>query len=520
MLDYDIENPFEKRAPLHALLLLGQAYRISNQIYLAQKVFLSILDTMPASDLPTRNIVARELKVCQNANYFLDHPVKATVQNLGQSINNRGSSFNPVVASTSGEMFYMQAFKFYDGIMQAMPSDSLWKNAKNITMKIGSDGDYYITGATADGKQLFFRLFNVMTENDLYESHLQGEKWTTPSLMPDVFNSGYVETHLSVSSDGRQAYFTSNRLGGYGGLDIYTSTKAENGEWSVPRNLGPLVNSPMNEETPFVSANGNVLYFSSEGHNSMGGYDVFRASWADTGWSKPLNLGYPLNTTDDNLFYAPVGTGDKSLLISKFDSEGFGEKDLFLVKDYEILTNQDIEYILPETLLLSLQTKLPPAENDSVDRANTSFQGQGHTANNKPGSNNNAPAIADTIILANVYFSDNKYYLNYEDINYLKYLAGKLNQHMLYNIKLIGYAHEPATTEYHKNLAKNRASMVRNYLMLQGIPKQAFSITQENQTAQDKKMETNPYTRRTEVYLENIPANIKTIRTDKFLLPY
>ena len=120
-------------------------------------------------------------------------------------------------------------------------------------------------------------------------------------------NSPYHETHASISADGKTLYFTSNRPGGQGGMDIYKSEIDEQGEWGKAVNLGSVVNTPYNEETPIINQDDNILYFSSQGHLNMGGYDVFHSlKMGNDKWREPVNMGSPVSTTDDDLFYYPL----------------------------------------------------------------------------------------------------------------------------------------------------------------------------------------------------------------------
>jgi len=157
-------------------------------------------------------------------------------------------------------------------------------------------------------------------------------------LLGENINSNQAETHASVSSDGNTLYFTSNKKGGLGGLDIYSSKKMKNGQWGPGENLGPKINTIYNEETPFLAADEQTLYFSSEGHYNMGGFDIFYSKLKENGkWDNPTNIGYPVNTTSDNIFFNPVGAGYIGY-ISKISRDGLGNKDLYRIK---IISDED-----------------------------------------------------------------------------------------------------------------------------------------------------------------------------------
>lgn len=146
-----------------------------------------------------------------------------------------------------------------------------------------------------------------MTRGDIYLSEYRNGKWSQLKKLETPISTQFNESHACLSPSG-ELYFTSDRKGGFGGLDIYRAKKDARGSWGNPINLGSAINSPYNEETPFLNAGGTSLYFSSQGHYNMGGYDLFRSDLSsDGGWLPPVNLGYPLNTTDDDMFFFPAG---------------------------------------------------------------------------------------------------------------------------------------------------------------------------------------------------------------------
>jgi outer membrane protein OmpA-like peptidoglycan-associated protein len=163
-------------------------------------------------------------------------------------------------------------------------------------------------------------------------------------------NTKYGETHCTFTPDGQQIYFVSDRPGGLGGKDIYRMVKLPDGSWSKPMNLGPKINTPYDEESPFMSFDNKTLYFSSNGPSSMGDFDVFLSIRdAESNWSDPINLGYPINTTGDDVFYTTTADGSRGYLTS-FRRDGFGEKDIYEIQ-YDISRLGDLAI-----LKASLQT--------------------------------------------------------------------------------------------------------------------------------------------------------------------
>ena len=152
-------------------------------------------------------------------------------------------------------------------------------------------------------------------------------------LLNENINTKYWESHATISHDNKKLYFTSNRKGTYGGLDIYVSTRDSiTGDWGPSVNLGPTINTPYNEESPFLSSDDQTLYFSSRGHKNIGGYDIFYSNMLENGeWSVPLNVGYPMNTTDDDLFFIPVDEGYVGYYAQEVN-DGFGAKDIYRIE--------------------------------------------------------------------------------------------------------------------------------------------------------------------------------------------
>ncbi|HSL85598.1 MAG TPA: hypothetical protein VK861_01540 [Bacteroidales bacterium] len=153
-------------------------------------------------------------------------------------------------------------------------------------------------------------------------------KWTPIKKLNRYINTKFYESHAAISADGTRLYFTSNRTGGMGGLDIYVSEKDYSGDWGPPLNLGATVNTPYNEDTPFITRNDSLLYFSSEGHHSMGGYDNFRSERKNSMFTIPVNMGSPINTTDDDKFFQPYNNGKSGYYSIRTD---YKKRDIFNV---------------------------------------------------------------------------------------------------------------------------------------------------------------------------------------------
>lgn len=323
----------EIKAPFKALLMLGVAYRINNEPERAMDVFNILKDSIGNNNPDFLNLVDIHIKRCENAIILNAFPGKVVKEKYPPQINNALANFNPVLVDSDKELYYMEKQKFYDAIMLAKFENGLWSNPENITPAVGSEGDHYIVGASADGKKIYLYYYETMKAGEIYSAEKTPEGWSKLIPLNDNINSKYNETHASPSADGKTLFFTSNRPGGFGGLDIYMSKLDKNNDWGPAINLGPSINTPYNEESPFISRNDSILYFSSQGHMNMGGYDVFYSKRiGENQWMQPVNMGSPVSTTDDDFFYYPLGNGLNGLM-SRIDGSSNSSYDIYQYKN-------------------------------------------------------------------------------------------------------------------------------------------------------------------------------------------
>jgi hypothetical protein len=328
----------EKLAPSDVLYYLGQAHRVTGNIDEAIKFYSKFKNSVDPN-IYNLEVVEAELESCKVAKGIVKAPVYSKSKNVGEIVNTRFAEVRPVMSGDGRTMVFTRLLQFYDAVfITSLDSVGGWSEPYNLTPDFGLDGNSYVTGISYNGDEIFVYRSDDYDGN-IYSSRKIGIHWQPLRKLNENINTKYWESHASPSLDGQYLYFTSNRKGGYGGLDIYRSPKQSNGQWGVPVNLGPVVNSSYNEDTPFISPQDNRLYFSSLGHNGMGGYDVFVSEKiGPEQWAKPLNMGYPLNTTDDDLFYTPVKHGAYSGIYSNYDQEStYGLMDIYWVKVYNEL---------------------------------------------------------------------------------------------------------------------------------------------------------------------------------------
>ncbi|MPM67743.1 hypothetical protein SDC9_114667 [bioreactor metagenome] len=186
-------------------------------------------------------------------------------------------------------------------------------------------------------------IYKDVNNGDIYECKLKGDKWDKPVALPKTINSKFHESSVSLSPDGRTMYFISDKEGSVGGRDIWVSTLDKKGKWGKAINLKDL-NTIYDEESIFMHPDGKTLYFSSQGHKTMGGFDIFKSTFENGKWGEPVNLGYPINTPEDDLFFTIAASGMHAYMMSDTRKNGFGDRDLYMVTfilEKPVLTNSE-----------------------------------------------------------------------------------------------------------------------------------------------------------------------------------
>lgn len=320
----------EKSSSYDALYDLAKSYRVNYMFDKAAETYRKYSETLLEDDKENRKYIEHEISVCENAKSLIDSPVNFSEQNLGEIFNDNNPNFNPVVSSDGKTFAFMVSYKFYDAVMISRNVNEKWTDPVNITPELQSDGDVYISALSADGKTIFLSK-NDNFNSDIYYSNFNGQTWSIAEKLNKNINTRYWESQAYISHDGKYLIFSSDRPGGFGGLDLYISVKSR-GDWGPAVNMGPEINTSFNEDRPVLINNGKSLYFSSQGHNSIGGYDFFRSDLQENElWSKPENLGYPVNTPDDNFFFFPVEDGKKAYYSAFKESKGFGKEDIYIM---------------------------------------------------------------------------------------------------------------------------------------------------------------------------------------------
>jgi tetratricopeptide (TPR) repeat protein len=321
----------QKAAPYEALFHLAEAYRINFQFDKAKEYFLKYRETLLAADIENQQFLEQQISVCDHAKELIARPVQYKEENMGNLFNDEKSNYNPVISHDGKSFAFMVGLKFYNAIMLSKQVNNRWSGPVNITPEIQIDGTIFISSLSSAGNTIFLSK-NDNFESDIYSSNFDGTKWTPAAKLNKNINTKYWESHGFITEDGETLIFASNRPGGLGGLDLYMSRKTD-GDWGPAINLGPEINTPFNEDRPFLINGGKTLFFISQGHKNIGGYDIFRSDRQPNGlWSTPSNMGYPLNTPDDDTFFMPA-EGGKAGYISRSGgtTENFGKEDIYRI---------------------------------------------------------------------------------------------------------------------------------------------------------------------------------------------
>ncbi len=334
----------EKNAPLLAYQCLGDAYHLQYQFEKAITAYEKFITVMSESKKEDKNVLAetrRKIEMCKTGKRLVAFPVNVKIKNLGSTVNSAYADYSPVLSADQTTIFFTSRRpnatgvqkdgegNFMEDIFMSSKTETGWEKATNIGLPVNTEWNEATVGISPDGQTiLIYKDDNG--DGNIYSTTLNGDKWAAPVKLNENINSKYWEPSAFFTADGNTLYFTSNRPGGYGGRDLYTSKRTPGGDWGKAENMGPTINTPYDEDGPFIHPDGVTLSFSSNGHATMGGFDIFVSLRSNEGtWSECQNVGYPINTTDDDIFYVS-SPNSRNAYFSSFREGGLGEKDNYM----------------------------------------------------------------------------------------------------------------------------------------------------------------------------------------------
>ncbi len=524
-------------------LLLATAYHLDYQFDKAIEKYKAHESSLTPEQLAKEvKIINKRIEECKTAKEMVAHPVRVFVDDLGDMVNSAYPDYRPVVVPEENMLMYTSAREnttggkrdddsyYFEDIYVSYYEDGRWTLPAN-SYDLNSNNHDATAGISSDGSILF--VYKSSGGNNLYASVLVDNTYVMPEKLDNKINAGLRQTSASLSFDKTTLYFTCQKDDGYGGLDIYTSQLDAKDRWQDPVNIGAVINTPYDEEGVYISQDGKTLYFSSQGHNTMGGYDIFKSEYKDGKWQQPVNLGYPINTPDNDVFFTIASSNQRGYYSSK-KKDGFGGQDIYmitflgaskplvlskdrLISSYrmaasapklapKIEQNTILEgVILDEVTLTPLQATIEITDN-SKNEILASFESNStsgaYLISLKPGKNYgitvskkdylfhsenfNIPEdamarkikkdillkkleVGSKIVLNNIFYDFNKATLRPESIAELERLHRLMEESASLKIEISGHTDNIGTASYNQKLSEARAKSVVDYLLDKGI---------------------------------------------------
>lgn len=340
-LDKDIDGYY--------VFLLGKSFHMLNQFEEAVGYYEKARSIGSKIKPEVPEMSQKKINECNVGDRLVLRPVNVEVHDLGEQINTENQEYVPVINADQSEMFFTSRrpgsvggekdpylADYFEDIYHTYKENGEWKPAKNIGAPINSKRHDATVGLSVDGNKLFLYRDNEKGIGNVYISERKGLTWSEPEPMPAPINSKNKETSACFDHTGKVIYFVSNRKGGQGGKDIYKATKADDGTWGNVENLGPVINTEYDEDAVFMHADGKTLYFSSQGHETMGGYDIFKSTLEKGIWSTPKNVGFPINSPDDDVCFVVSANGERGYYTSN-RVQGKGKRDIYSITFLDVI---------------------------------------------------------------------------------------------------------------------------------------------------------------------------------------
>ena len=467
----------------------------------------------------------RGLANCNFAIEAMKNPVPFEPMNMGASINSPFYEYFPAITADDQTFLFTRNNRTDGGdgqedFLLSKKVNNVWQPAKLLGNTINSSENEGAPSLSADGQLLFFTVCPMdkgygndrkgYGACDIFYSQKVQDDWSKPYNLGPNINTQWRETQPSFSSDGKSLYFVSNRPGGFGKHDIYVSTLKEDGSWGRPVNLGKKINSDGDEESVFIHPDGKTLYFGSNGHVGMGGYDIYVSRMNDKGeWETPVNLGYPINTYGAEHSLLVNGAGDLAYFASDRPG-GFGGLDLYQFDLYEAARPGKITYVKGKVYdartkqplgahfeLIDLSTAkqvmtsdanpgngeflvtLPIDKNYALNVSQNGYLFYSENFSLKESTDKTKPYLMDVplqpidtgsvVELKNIFFETGKFDLKPESKAELNKLVTFLTLNKTMRIELSGHTDNVGDKKMNLTLSENRSKSVYDYLITNGI---------------------------------------------------
>ncbi|WP_022822916.1 OmpA family protein [Hymenobacter norwichensis] len=506
---------------------LGRVDHLNYNFDEAISHFQAYNTTLKAKDTRKAEL-AQLIQHSKNAKVQFNSPKDIFVKNLGPTVNTPYAEHSPVISSDDKMLLFTSRGEnvtgagntdgkkggniatdgeYYEDIFETKRiDDENWDKPRSLSGVLNGKGHDASTQLfDNDSKLLMYR----QDENgDIFYSEKSGGDWTQPKKLNQNINSKAFESDAYITPDGLTIYFSTGKYSEDGTLDIYYATRQAGGDWGAAKSMGSAINTKYDDDSPYLSRDGKTLYFSSRGHNTMGGYDIFKSEYDSIGkkWGRPENMGYPINTPDDDTYYRLSPDGSYAYL-SSYRIGGYGEKDIYTINYIKnatirgkVLSQKDstvipgVELVFSGTqadkTALSYRDITKPITGDYQVNvlSGRSYQvalskdGKNITTEEFaiPVSTNDSTVVeknfyvpyVDTtsqVAFKNIYFDTDKFKLRPESITELNNISGILKANPGVNISIEGHCDSRNTDEYNMVLGQNRSNAAYNYLKKAGI---------------------------------------------------
>ncbi|RZL39600.1 MAG: hypothetical protein EOO96_00225 [Pedobacter sp.] len=531
--------------------VLGESELLTGDYAPAKNNFLNFQRNYSGTDTELITKTKKYILDCDFAVEAIKKPTKFEPKNMGFYVNSENRDYFPALTADGQTIIFTRVVDGNEDFFISNKKDNEWQKATSLSNAINTKN--FNEGAQSispDGKYLFFTGCNRpdgLGRCDIYVSHKDGNDWGKPKNLGNVINSEHWESQPSISPDGGTLYFVSNRPGGIGGYDIWKSMLSDEGTWSDPVNLGPQINTPFDENTPFMHADGKTLYFSSNGWPGFGDKDIFYSVITEDGnFETPINLGYPINTFNEEIGLIVTADGSEGLFSSNLGG-GFGDLDIYRFKLPENVKPKPTTYVkgivrdkeskepLEATVLIidlkdnhavfndytsavtgDFLAVMPLGSNYSfnVDATGYLFNSARYELKQASGSKPyeveillDKIKVGSNVTMQNVFFDTNKFDLLPPSVIELNLLIDLLTANVSVEVEIEGHTDNVGDEKLNQKLSENRVKSVYDYLIKNGIDKRRLSFKGYGETkpkADNSTEEGKKQNRRTEFKITKI----------------